>query len=179
MQGQRGSAESSPEPRFLVIGRIVKPHGINGEVRVDMHTDLPERYTWLEEVYLGMDDPRPVRVEGVRFHKGRALLKLDGYDNRQDAVKLRSTWLQVPYDEGIPLEDGEYYLYEILGFSVYTDDGNYLGDVSDVLETGANNVFVVEGSHGELLLPDTTEVIREIDLDSGRILVHLLPGLVK
>jgi 16S rRNA processing protein RimM len=179
MRGQRGSADSSAEPRFLVIGRIVKPHGLNGEVRVEIHTELPERFTWLEKVYLGKDEPRLVEVDGVRFHKGWALLKLNGYDNRQDAAELRSMWLQVPYEEGIPLEDGEYYLYEIVGLSVFTDEGDYLGDVTDVLETGANNVFTVRGPHGEVLLPDTAEVIKDIDFDSRRVLVHLLPGLIQ
>jgi 16S rRNA processing protein RimM len=179
VQGQRGSADSSAEPRFLVIGRIVKPHGIYGEVRVEIHTDLPERFTWLEKVYLGKDEPYPIAVENVRFHKGWALLKLDGYDSREDAEELRSIWLQVPYDEGVPLEEGEYYLYEAVGLAVYTDDGDYLGEVTDILETGANNVFTIHGSQGEILLPDTAEVIREIDFDARRVLVHLLPGLIQ
>lgn len=179
VQGQRGSADSSAEPRFLVIGRIVKPHGINGEVRVEIHTDLPERFTWLETVYLGKDEPYVIAVKSVRFHKGWALLKLDGYDSREDAEELRSKWLQVPYDEGVPLEEGEYYLYEAVGLSVYTDGGEYLGDVTEILETGANNVFAIHGPQGEILLPDTAEVIREIDFDARRVLVHLLPGLIQ
>lgn len=179
MQGQRGSADSSAEPRFLVIGRITKPHGISGEVRVEIHTELPERFSWLDRVFLGKVDPRPVSVEGVRFHKGQVLLKLDGYNNRQAAAELRSLWLQVPYEEGIPLEEGEYYLYEAIGLSVHTDEGDYLGDVTEILETGANNVFAVQGPHGEILLPDIADVIRDIDFDSRRITVHLLPGLVQ
>ena len=79
-QDVRGLAESSAEPRFLVIGQVVKPHGIRGEVRVSVYTDLPERFNWLEQVYIGANNPQPVQVEGVRFHKGLALLKLAGYD---------------------------------------------------------------------------------------------------
>ena len=179
MQGQRGSADSSAEPRFLVIGRITKPHGVKGEVRVEIHTELPERFTWLDQVYLGKDEPRPVSVESVRFHRGQALLKIDGYNSRQDAAELRSMWLQVPYDEGIPLEEGEYYLFEAVGLAVYTDEGDYLGKVTEVIETRANNVFAVQGPQGEILLPEIAEVIQEIDFDSRRVTVHLLPGLIQ
>lgn len=178
-QGQRGSADSSAEPRFLVIGRVTRPHGINGEVRVEIHTELPERFTWLDKVYLGEAEPRPVSVESVRFHKGNVLLKIGGYDSQQEAAELRSMWLLVPYEEGIPLEEGEYYLYEAIGLAVHTDDGDYLGNVKEILETGANNVFAVQGPHGEILLPDIAEVIQEIDFESRRITVHLLPGLIQ
>lgn len=175
---QRGLVESSAGPRFLVIGRVIKPHGVRGEVRVDVISDLPERFSWLKTVYVGGSNPRPVVVEGVRFHKTWVLLKLAGYDDRNTASTLRAQWLQVPEAEGIPLEDDEYYLYQLVGLSVYSDEGDYLGKLTDVLETKANNVFVVRGSGREILLPDTEEVIREIDFDGRRLTVHLLPGLV-
>lgn len=162
----------------MVIGRIVKPHGVRGEVRVEIITDLPERFTWLETVYVGEEDPKEVGVESVRFHKNFVLVKLAGYDTRESAVELRAQMLLVPEDEGIPLEDGEYYLYQLVGLAVYTDEGEHLGEVVEVLETKANNVFIVDGPRGEVLLPDTDEVILDIDFEDGRIEVHLLPGLI-
>jgi 16S rRNA processing protein RimM len=176
--GQRGLVPETTEPRFLVIGRIVKPHGVQGEMRVEIMTDLPERFTWLEEVYVGEHSPRRVAVDSVRFHKNFVLVKLDGFDTREAAAELRSQLLQVPEDEGIPLEEGEYYLYQLVGLEVYSDEGEHLGELVEVMETKANNVFIVQGSRGEILLPDTEEVVLDIDFENGRMEVHLLPGLV-
>ncbi|MCB9422832.1 MAG: 16S rRNA processing protein RimM [Ardenticatenaceae bacterium] len=174
---EAGSAGQSDEPAFLIIGRIQKPHGVRGEVRVVPHTDLPERFTWLETVWIGEDDPQPFDVEAARFHGELILLKLAGYDSREAAQDLRGEWLQVPESEAIPLEEGEYYLYQLEGLQVFTDEGEELGELVQVMETGANNVFVVRGESGELLLPDTDEVVQAIDFENGRMTVHLLAGL--
>jgi 16S rRNA processing protein RimM len=174
----RGSADPSAEPRFLVIGRILRPHGVRGEVRVEVHTDLPERFTWLKTVYIGSERPRPVTVEGVRFHQHWALLKLAGYETRESAAELSSEWLQVPEEESIPLEEGEYFLYRLVGLQVETDTGQQLGEVQQVLETGANNVFVVDGPLGELLIPDIDAVVLKIDFEAQRMLIRPLEGLL-
>jgi len=163
---------------FLVIGEITKPHGVRGEVRVLPHTDLPERFTWLETVYLGEHNPQPVAVEGARLHKGMVLLKLSGYDYRDQAETLRGQWLQIPESEAIPLEEGEFYLYQLEGLQVLTDDGRYLGTVAQIIETGANNVFVVRDGSQEYLIPQITDVVREINFDEGRIIIQPLPGLL-
>jgi 16S rRNA processing protein RimM len=173
----RGSAEPPAEPHFLAIGQVGKPHGVRGEVRVQPHTDLPERFTWLETIYIGEDDPQPFAVESVRFHQDVVLMKLAGYDDRDAVQALRGEWVLVPETEGLPLEEGEYYLYQLEGLQVFSDTGEHLGELTGVLETKANNVFVVEGEAGELLLPDTAEVIQAIDFENGRMTVHLLPGL--
>ena len=175
---QRGSEVETIEPRFLVIGRVVKSHGVRGEVKVEVHTELPERFGWLEEVYIGLSDPKPAAVEQVRFHKSWVLLKLAGYDNRNDADKLRAQWLLVPEDEALPLEEGEYYLYQIIGCTVVSDQGEILGKITEVIETKANNVFVIKKPSDEILLPDIDEVILDVDLDNRRVLVHLIPGLI-
>lgn len=175
---QRGLVENSIEPRFLVIGEIVKPHGVRGEVRVLPHTDVPERFTWLETVYLGEDNPQPVVVEMARLHQKIVLVKLAGYDDRDAADSLRGNLLLVPETEAIPLEEGEYFLYQLEGLAVFSDEGDELGVLTQVLETGANNVFVVSGADREILLPDIEEVILDIDFENGRITVHLLPGLL-
>lgn len=175
---KRGLVGDETEPRFLVIGRIIKPHGVRGEVRVEVMTDVPERFTWLETVYLGEDPPQSIGVESVRFHKNFALVKFEGYDTREAAVSLRAQLLQVPEDESIPLEEGEYFLYQLVGLAVYSDEGEHLGELVEVLETKANNVFVINGPRGEVLLPDTEEVVQDIDFENGRMEVHLLPGLI-
>jgi 16S rRNA processing protein RimM len=165
------------EPRFLVIGQVRKPHGIRGEVRVTPHTELPERFSWLERVFVGSNHPQPMVVEGVRLHGDTILLKLQGYDNRNEAEALRGQMLQVPEAEAIPLAEGEYFLFQLEGLQVVSDEGKDLGELVEVIETKANNVFVVHGDGGELLLPDTSEVIQKIDFENGRMIVHLLAGL--
>lgn len=177
-QSTQGSVEIATEPSFLTVGQVSKPHGVRGEVRVIVHTDVPERFTWLKEVYVAQQTRQLVVVEGARLHQNMVLLKLAGYDDRDAAGMLRGAWLQVPEAEAIPLAEGEYFLYQLEGLTVVTDTGESLGTLLEVIETGANNVFRVDGPLGEVLLPDTREVILDIDFDNGRVLVHLLPGLL-
>ena len=172
--GQRGS----DEPRFLVIGRIGKAHGVRGEVRVVPHTDEPQRFTWLETVYVGETALRPFTVESARLHKNVVLLKLAGFDYRDQVDALRNEWLLIPEEDALPLAKGEYFLYQLLGLQVYQESGELLGELVDVMETAANNVFTIQMADQQLLLPDTEEVVREIDFENGRMTVHLLPGLL-
>ncbi|MBE2221478.1 MAG: 16S rRNA processing protein RimM [Anaerolineae bacterium] len=152
---------------------------MRGEIRVLPHTDEPQRFTWLKEVYVGERDLKPVAVEGVRFHQDLVLLKLAGYDFRDETDALKGELLLVPMADAIPLEEGEYFLFQLLGLAVVTDEGQYLGQVQDVIETGANNVFVVKGEGGkDILLPDIKDVVTEIDFENGRLTVHILPGLL-
>lgn len=171
-------AEQLEPLSLLVIGKVLKPHGVNGEVRVKPITDLPERFGWLESVYLGEKNPKQFEIAGVRFHKDLVLLKFEGYTNRNDVEPLRGQIIQIPESEAIPLEEGEYFLYQLEGLLVVSDEGAELGHISHVIETGANNVFVVTGASGEVLLPDIDDVILDIDFENGRMLVHLLPGLI-
>ena len=144
---ERGSAAESAEPRFLAVGRVLKPHGVNGEVRVEPMTDRPERFGWLESIFVGENNPRRVGVVSARQHGNFVLLKLDGYPTRTEAELLRNELLQVPEDEAIPLEEGEYFLHQLLGLEVVTENGRSLGRLTNVLETGANNVFILSLIH--------------------------------
>lgn len=173
-----GSADSSAEPRFLAVGRVIKPHGVAGEVRVELMTDRPERFGWLEAIYVGEHNPRRVGVISARRHGDYVLLRLDGYPTRTEAELLRNELLQVPEAEAIPLEEGEYFLHQLLGLEVVTESGRSLGRLTSVLETGANNVFVIDGAGGELLVPDIPDVVREVDVAGGRIVIRPLPGLL-
>ncbi len=166
------------EPRFLAIGRIVKPHGVRGEVVVHIITDFPERFETLREVYIGEEAPRRVQVERARFHQGRVVLKLSGYEDRTAAEELRGEFLMIPVEEAMPLEPDEYYEHQIIGLQVWTTEGVYLGEVTEILRTGANDVYVVRSAEREILLPAIGEVIRQVDLERERMLVELMEGLV-
>ncbi|MCA9942404.1 MAG: 16S rRNA processing protein RimM [Ardenticatenaceae bacterium] len=177
MKRKEADAAAEAETDFIVIGQITKPHGVRGELRVKPHTDEPERFTWLEQVYVGETARSLMLVEKARVHQGMILLKFTAVNDRTAAEALRGEWLMVPEDEALPLEEGEYYLFQLEGLSVFTDDGEDLGVLTSIIETGANHVFVVQGAQGELLLPDIDEVVQEIDFENGRMVVKLLPGL--
>jgi 16S rRNA processing protein RimM len=116
-------------------------------------------------------------VDRARLHQGVIILKLEGCDTRNDAEALRNQWLQVPIQEALPLEEGEFFHYQLIGLQVETAAGEVLGDLHEILQTGANDVWVVRGPAGELLLPDIPDVILDIDPEAGRIVVQIPPGL--
>lgn len=177
-------AQASPsdnyatEPDFLVIGQIVKPHGIQGEVSVKVLTDFPERFDEMTDVYLGDDvSAELVAVASTRWHRERVLIQFAGYSDRTSAEVLRGKYLKIPREHAAELEPGTFYHYQLEGLTVITDIGETLGKLAYVLETGANDVYVINTPGGECLIPATKEVVQEVNLTSGTITVHLLPGL--
>lgn len=179
--GGSGSAQT-PEPRYLSVGRVLRPHGVRGELRVEIITDYPERLAQHTYFYLAHSDSPDVThrypVEGLRFHTQALLLKLGGCDDRNAADELRGMLVQIPVEEAVPLEEGEYYLFQLVGVRAETESGERLGQIVDVIETGANDVYVVRGPRGEVLLPAIDDVILDLDLESKQMVVHLIPGLL-
>jgi len=167
------------EPLFLAVGQLRRPHGVRGEIRMEVLTDFPERLTPGMTVYVG---PRriPLRIKHIRWQNEVMLISFEGYEDRDRVGLLRNMVVAVPADEAPPLPENEFYYHEILGLRVVTDDGRELGVVAEIMETGANDVFVVqpEGGGAEILLPDIDDVVLEIDTDRGVMTVHLLPGLL-
>jgi len=178
---QRGSGETSdsPEPRFIAIGQIIRPHGVHGEVLVAVLTDFPERFDALQVVYLGdAQEADPWQVTAARWHRDQVLLKFQGCPDRTAAEQLRGWLVQIPVEETMPLPEGEYYVHQLIGLDVVTPEGEKLGQVSQVLFTNANEVYVVSGPRGEILLPAIADVIERIDLDAHQMQVRLIEGLV-
>ncbi len=170
-------APRAEAPTHLIIGRVLAPWGHRGEVRVEIMTDFPERFSRLEEVLVG-EAHAPYRLQSARLHKGNAILKLEGIDNPEQAAALRGELLFIPVSEAMPLGEDQYYHYQILGLDVWTRDGRYLGRVSEILETGANDVYVVRNGR-EVLIPALADVVQEVDLAGHRMIVTLPPGLVE
>lgn len=164
----------------MTVGRVVSPHGIAGEVRVEPETDYPERFLTRGRFYLDGPTPRWARVEGVRFHKGLPMVKFAGCDDRNAAESLRGYRLLVPTAEVPSLPEGTYYHFELVGLQVETEAGEPLGPLERVLSTGANDVFVLRAADGrEILIPATREVVRAIDLAGRRLVIRVLPGLLE
>ena len=171
------SGSSSDEPLYLAVGKLRRPHGVRGEIRMEVLTDFPERLQPGTTVYVG---PRrlALRIRSVRWHGDFLLLTFEGYPDRDRVGLLRNMLVTVPAASLPPLDEGELYYHQILGLKVVTDEGEDLGTVTEIMETGANDVFVVTDAAGhEVLLPDIEEVVLEIDPEAGLMRVHLLPGL--
>lgn len=181
-EGGSGGAHL-PEPRFLVVGRVSRPHGVRGELRVVLLTDYPGRLGQHAYFYLASpDSPEMVRryqVEKLRHHKKVLLLKLGGCDDRNGAEELRGQLVQIPTEEAVPLEEGEYYDFQLIGVKVEAESGESLGQVVEVLKTGANDVYIVRGSWGEVLLPAVKDVVLKLDIEARQMVVNLLPGLLE
>lgn len=168
-----------PNPQYLVVGEILKPWGYRGEVKVRIITAFPNRLVKHKIVYLGKE-ARAFAVERARLHSGFAIFKFAGCDTPEAAAKLRGAVVQIPVEEAAPLRAGQYYYHQIIGLQVFTTEGEPLGTVEQILETGANDVYLVRRPNGtELLLPAIKEVIRAIDLERRAITVFLLPGLLE
>jgi 16S rRNA processing protein RimM len=146
-------------------------------------TDFPEHITKRAHVYLGNDPTattaKPYQVQHMRMHKGYALLKLKDIDDRNHAELLRDLLVMVHIDDAVPLDDDEIYLFQLIGMVAQTTNGEVLGEISDVLETGANDVYVVQSpTYGEILIPVTDETIVATEIDDGVVIVSLPDGLL-
>ena len=161
----------------------MRPHGIKGELRVRMMTDYPERIAKLETIYLA-DKPepkvaKPYKVQGMRMNGNFGLLKLHEIPDRTAAEKYRGLYVLVDMEHAVPLEEGEFYLYQLIGVKVETEDGETLGMLTEVLETGANDVYIIKSErYGEILIPVTVETILKTDVDAGIMIVRLPEGLL-
>lgn len=166
--------------QLLRVGVITSPHGIRGEVKVFPTTDDPKRFKKLKKVILDTGKERlPLDVEGVKFFKNMVILKFKGYDNINDVETYRQKDLLITREQAVKLEPDEYFITDLIGLQVEDEDGNAIGTMKDVLETGANDVYVVELNNGkELLLPAIKDCILQVDIEGGKMTVHVLDGLM-
>ena len=168
-------------PRHLVIGEIIGAHGLRGELKVALETSFPDRFQRLTSVLIGPGDGKAYRshqMTGWRLHKNNVLLTLADVTDRTTAEEMRGQFVAVPAEQAMPLAEDEYYVHQIEGLQVYTDEGEHLGKVAEVIFTGANEVYVVRSAAGEeVLLPAINDVILDINLDQDRMTVKLLEGL--
>jgi 16S rRNA processing protein RimM len=166
------------EPVFLAVGKVRRPHGVAGDVLVEIYTDYPGRLKPKMMVYVGRNY-LPLTISRQRFHNAGVLLAFEGYYTPEQAGRFRNEILFIKRDNTEELPEGEYYFHQLLGLSVFDETGEPLGEMTEILETGANDVYVVTNSDGrEILLPAIEEVILEVDLVSLSMKVHLLPGLL-
>ena len=167
--------------QFLQVGVISSTHGLRGEVKVFPTTDDPNRFRALKDVVLDTGKEQiPLEIEGVKFFKQYVILKFKGIDNINDIEKYRKMPLLVSRENAVELEEDEYYIGDLIGMDVYTDESEErFGVLKDVMETGANEVYIVQSErYGEVLLPAIHECILEVDPEEKKMTVHLMEGLI-
>jgi 16S rRNA processing protein RimM len=197
-QKQLGRQDSPSEPKpvylhrnrrveipdgYIAVGQVVNVHGLNGEVRVEPHTDFPERFKPGLALSLG-DGKTELEVVTARPHKNVILMTFVGINRREDAEALRGFWLFVSEDDAVELDEGVYWIHDLMGLAVQSPTGERYGAIVDVLSTGANDVYVVRteapfNKGKDLLVPAIADVVQDVDIDAGYMIVDLPPGLIE
>lgn len=166
--------------QLLQVGVISSTHGVRGEVKVFPTTDDLKRFKKLKKVILDTGKEQlPLEVESVKFFKQFAILKFKGIDNINDIEKYKGKSLLVDRENAVKLRKDEYFIADMIGIEVFTDDGKEFGILKDVLETGANDVYIIDTSeHKEVLVPAIKQCILDVDIENRKMIIHLLKGLV-
>lgn len=173
-----GSGSPAPgEPEYLVVGYLRRAHGVHGEMVMEVHTDFPERLRPQTKVFVG-DQHQPMEIALTRPHNEGLIVKLKGLDTPEGAARYRNQLVYVLALDRPVLPEGQYYHHELIGFDVVDEEGQPIGTLTEIMQTGANDVYVVTRGDGrEILLPVIPSVFLAIESENRRIRVHLLEGL--
>lgn len=177
----------TPSPEALVrVGHIFRPHGVQGELKVKPETDDPYRFEAMEAVHVGTyaDQTTPYAIESIRYQESKrgltVILKLAGIDSRDAAETIKKKFVFVPEEELPPLEDGEFFIHDLIGLDVVTEDDAFIGTVANVLQMPAHDVYVVRrDGASEAMIPAVANFIVDIDLEGERIVVRPIEGLLE
>ena len=164
---------------YLELGQIVNVKGLKGEVKVNPFTENIDRFEELKTVLIKFkNENKEFEIEKVGYHKNQVILKFKGINTIEEAEKLRNSYILINRNDLEPLEEGVYYITDLLGLEVYTEDGTLLGKVDDIYNTGSNDIYVIKDDLGkQKLLPGIPEVLKNVDLEHGKIIVNLIEGL--
>lgn len=165
---------------FFQIGIVTSPHGVKGELKVFPTTDDPRRFKRLKEVIMDTGKGRlSLEIEDVKFLKQFVVLKFKGLDSRDEVERYRRASLLVTRENAVRLGRNEYFRADLIGLAVRNEDGAEIGRLKDVMETGANDVYVIDLADGrELLLPAIRQCVLEVDVEAGFVRIHILEGLL-
>ena len=166
--------------QLLQVGVISSTHGVRGAVKVFPTTDDVKRFKKLKKVILDTGKEQlPLEIEGVKFFKQFVILKFRGIDNINDIEKYKGKSLLVDREHAVKLKKDEYFIADMIGMDVFTEEGELFGALKDVMETGANDVYIIEMTDGkEVLVPAIKQCILDVDIENRKMVVHLLEGLV-
>lgn len=165
--------------QFLQVGVISSTHGIRGEVKVFPTTDDPARFKKLKRVLLDTGRGQlELEVQSVKFFKQFVIVKFKGIDNINEIEQYKGKSLFVPRENAVRLEKDEYYIADLIGMEIFTEDGRF-GILRDVMETGANEVYIIDSDeYGEVLIPAIRQCILDVDVAENKMKIHLMDGLI-
>jgi 16S rRNA processing protein RimM len=174
---QKTPGSPDGEPVYLTVGFLRRPHGLQGEMVMDLHTEFPERMKSGRKLLVG-EEYKPMTLASARPHQKGMLVRFQGIETPEAAGKYRNQWVYIKAKEAPKLPEGQIYQHELIGFQVIDENDQPLGELVEILETGANNVYVVKDeTGGELLLPAIPSVVLNIDPGRRVMRVHILEGL--
>jgi len=165
----------STDLEFIAIGEIISPWGVEGHLKVRVLTDFPERFSPLSKVYI-KHQPRTIR--SAIWQKDRVIIKLDNIDSYQEAQGLLGQLIEIHHNQIKSLPDGQYYHFQLIGLEVQTTSGEHLGNISQILAAAGNDVYVVRGSQGEILIPAVEDVVKSVNIKRGFIIIEAIEGLL-
>ena len=164
----------------LEVGQIVNTFGIKGFVKIYPNVDDISRFDNLKKVHIkSKKEEKELQIEEVKYQKNMVLVKFKGIETVENAEKLRNSFVEIDRADAIPLEEGQYFIADLLGLDVFLDTGEKLGVLEDIYNTGSSDIYVVKNELGkQFLLPYIDEVIKQINLEEGKIIVHIIEGLI-
>ena len=165
----------SSELEFLTIGQILAPWGVKGKLKVKVITDFPQRFAPSSKIYINR---QPMTIDSTEQHKGKVIIKLNQIDTIEAAQRLRGQPIEIHHSQLYPLPEGQYYHFQLIGLEVWTTQGELLGNITEILTAESNDNYVVSGDKGEILIPAIEDVVKSIDLDSRRITIEPIEGLL-
>jgi 16S rRNA processing protein RimM len=166
---------------LVTIGKAIKTFGVKGEMKIESLTDFPERFSNLNRVHLVSPAGREIvcEVQSVRNAGGAIYLLFAGYDTPEKAMVLNGWLLKIPEAETVPLPDGSYYWFELIGMEAVSESGEKIGTIVDIFQTGSNDVYVLKKGRKEFYIPATKDVIRQVDKKARRMTIRVLEGLLE
>ncbi|MGF7057244.1 ribosome maturation factor RimM [Brassicibacter mesophilus] len=163
---------------YIRVGKILNTHGIKGDLKVLPLTDEPSRFEKLKTVFID-DENSKVEIEKVWYSKGFVMIRLNGYNDINEVIKFKNCYILIDEKDALKLPKDSFFISQIIGLTVFLSDGNELGEVVEVLQPGANDVYVIRGNNKEFLIPAVKEFVKEIDLDNNRMVIDPIEGLIE
>lgn len=164
--------------QYFIIGKIINTHGINGELKILPLTDDIKRFNKLKQIYIEKNGNLTLfTIQSVRYNNNFVIIKLETINDMTSAQQLKECYIKINRENAAKLPKGSYYISDMIGLDVKTDDGEYLGKIKDILQPGGNDIYVIDYNECELLIPATKEVVKSIDLENKIMMVKLLEGL--
>lgn len=163
---------------YILVGKIINTHGVKGEVKLYPYTENIKRFSDLKTIYIG-EEKSSIKIQGVRYHKNMALIKLEGLDNMNDVIFLKGEKVYIDELDRIKLPKDKYFIYELIDCKVFDMEGNSLGYVKDVLQNSSNDVYIIKDNEKEYLIPAVKEFIKEINISEKKIVIDVIEGMIE